>query len=176
MGKVLEYFSNLWYSLIRIVYSRGVNYMKKYSALEIAEWFLNQNNYMQSITDTEYMTNLKLQKLLYYAQGIYLSKYKKPLFHEKIYAWEHGPVIKEVYNKYKSFGGKGIEFDGSAIEFPDEIDKFLESIYNRFGQYSAWKLRNMTHKEEPWLSTKQNDEIKTDVIKKYFESNNYGLC
>ena len=45
----------------------------------------------------------------------------------------------------------------------------LESVYEEFGQYSAWKLRNMTHKETPWLSTKKNDVIRLDVIEKYFK-------
>lgn len=176
MKKMLVYCANLCYSLFRIGYSKGVGKMKKYSALEIAEWFLNQNNYMQSITDTEYMTNLKLQKLLYYAQGIYLAKYDKPLFKERILAWEHGPVIKEVYDEYKSFGGNGIQFEGSSIAFADDIENFLEKIYNHFGQYSAWKLRNMTHEETPWLKTKQNSEIKIDLMKEYFKNNNHGLC
>lgn len=146
------------------------------SAKSVAEWFLNQNNFMQSITDTEYITNLKLQKLLYYAQGVYLAKYNKPLFKEKILAWEHGPVVKEVYDQYKKFGGNGIEFNGSNIRFSEEIEQFLEMIYNYFGQYSAWKLRNMTHEEAPWLKTAQNAEIKTGLMRDYFKEHNYGLC
>lgn len=145
------------------------------SAKLVAEWFLNKNNYMQNVTDTEDMTNLKLQKLLYYAQGLYLAQYNKPLFREKILAWEHGPVIKEVYDQYKSFGGNGIKFSGSNISFADNIEEFLEKIYNRFGQYSAWKLRNMTHEEEPWQKTEQNSEIKTNIMKEYFRKNTYGL-
>lgn len=148
----------------------------KISANEIAEWFLNKNNYMQNITDTENITNLKLQKLLYYAQGIYLAENDKPLFNEKIIAWEHGPVVKEVYDKYKKFGGNGIEFVGSNISFSDGIESFLEKIYNHFAQYSAWKLRNMTHDENPWIATQQNYEIKHDLLKEFFKNNSYGLC
>ena len=43
-----------------------------------------------------------MQKILYFAQGIHLAEFGSPLFTNKIYAWEYGPVIKEVYHKFKS--------------------------------------------------------------------------
>ncbi len=49
------------------------------------------------------VTNLKLQKLIYYAQGIALGNYTEKLFGENILAWEHGPVVKEIYDKYKVY-------------------------------------------------------------------------
>ena len=48
------------------------------------------------------LTNMKLNKLLYFAQGYYLKKYGRPLFDNAIEAWEHGPVVPEVYSAYKS--------------------------------------------------------------------------
>jgi uncharacterized phage-associated protein len=50
------------------------------------------------------MSNLKLQKLMYYAQGFSLVLFNKPLFPERIEAWIHGPVIPAVYHKYKGYG------------------------------------------------------------------------
>ena len=50
------------------------------------------------------ISNLKMQKLLYYAQGHFLATYKKPLFDDKIEAWKYGPVVKEVYDKFKIYG------------------------------------------------------------------------
>ena len=41
------------------------------------------------------LTNMKLNKLLYFAQGYYLKKYGRPLFDNAIEAWEHGPVVPE---------------------------------------------------------------------------------
>ena len=45
-----------------------------YRAIEIARWFLIRN-YMEEQQDEEVekMTNLKIQKLLYYAQGVHLA-------------------------------------------------------------------------------------------------------
>jgi uncharacterized phage-associated protein len=50
------------------------------------------------------LTNLKLQKLLYYCQINSLKKYKTPLFDDVIEAWDYGPVISSVYKQYKPFG------------------------------------------------------------------------
>lgn len=142
-----------------------------YSAIDIAKWFIVRSNsdYNIGCTD-ELISNLKLQKLLYYAQGCVLALTDKPLFKENIMAWEHGPVVAEVYQTFKSFEGKGIslskDFDINIID--EGIRNILESVYTEFGQYSAWKLRNMTHEEEPWKQTKKNNIISNDLIKSFF--------
>ena len=80
-----------------------------YKASEIAKWFIARNkaDYEMGYTD-ELITNLKLQKLLYYAQGCVMALTDEPLFDEDIQAWEHGPVVPEIYHKYKSYGKSGI--------------------------------------------------------------------
>lgn len=141
-----------------------------YKATEIANWFLSYNDYLREIEDedTEYISNLKLQKLLYYAQGSYLSIYDKPLFKESIEAWRHGPVVYSVYQKYKKFGSSGIDkFDKSDID--KETESLLKEVYKIFGKYSAWGLREMTHQEDPWKETDINQVISNEKIKKYFK-------
>ena len=143
-----------------------------YKATEIANWFLSYNDYLREIEDedTDYISNLKLQKLLYYAQGSYLSIYDKPLFKESIEAWRHGPVVDSVYQKYKKFGSSGIdEFDKSDID--KETESLLKEVYKIFGKYSAWGLREMTHQEDPWKETDINQVISNEKIKKYFNLN-----
>ena len=54
--------------------------------------------------DESDMTNMKLNKLLYYAQGIHLARTGHPLFRDQIEAWQHGPVVPSVYQQYKEFG------------------------------------------------------------------------
>lgn len=140
-------------------------------AVDVAKWFLARNKYDYDFGCTdELISNLKLQKLLYYAQGCVLALTDKPLFEEDIVAWEHGPVVPEIYHLYKSNGKDGIpfneQFDESSID--QETQNILESVYNEFAQYSAWKLRNMTHEETPWQETAKNDVIPKGSIKKYF--------
>lgn len=145
-----------------------------HSAADVAKWFLSRNNVEAMISEAEDISNLKLQKLLYYAQGSVLAITGKPLFDDAIVAWEHGPVVVDVYHEYRGNGRNGIPFNDSLEpkeQYTQEESSILESVYEEFGQYSAWKLRNMTHKETPWLSTNKNEVIRLDVIKKYFKEN-----
>ncbi|MEM9215382.1 MAG: type II toxin-antitoxin system antitoxin SocA domain-containing protein [Cyanobacteria bacterium P01_F01_bin.150] len=64
-------------------------------------------NYFLSLMDEDagdLISNLKLQKLVHYAQGIHLALYDKALFPETIEAWTHGPVVPELYHRYEKFG------------------------------------------------------------------------
>ena len=142
----------------------------KYSALQIAEWFLNYNRKQMNEEDAEYITNLKLQKLLYYAQGCYIALTDNPLFKEDILAWEHGPVVNEVYQKYKINGARGIQYDEKFCENIDEqTQNILKQVYEVFGSYSAWALRKETRQEAPWQNTIRNDIIDLGLIKEYFK-------
>jgi uncharacterized phage-associated protein len=118
------------------------------------------------------ISNLKLQKLLYYAQGFNLAVNKKPLFADKIYAWEHGPVVQTVYHQFKEHGGNSIpkpkSFDFSVFN-PKERE-VLDEVYRIFGQFSAWKLRNMTHEEDPWKNTARDAVITHEAMRTFFKT------
>lgn len=121
-----------------------------YAALTVAKYFL-------SITDRkesgDLISNLKLQKLLYYAQGYSVALYgvKNPLFPEKVYAWKHGPVVKRTYHHYSSYGDEALPAE-AAPALDDGTRAFLDEIYRVYGRFSAWALREMTHRESPWLN------------------------
>lgn len=143
-----------------------------YDVNDIARWFLQYNQAEQKISgdDVEGISNLKLQKLLYYAQGVYLAMYDEPLFNENIVAWQHGPVVVSIYEKYKRFKARSIEeADVSPVIVDSKAENILIWVYNEFGKYTAWALRNMTHEETPWKSTPQNGIISRDLIKNYFK-------
>jgi len=142
---------------------------RKLTCFDVAQYFLS----MVDEDEGDYMTNLKLQKLLYYAQGFHLSCYDTPLFDENIEAWAHGPVIPELYFEYREFGPTPIPIpeDIDFAKFDDETRKFLDEIYSIFGQYSAWKLREMTHGEPPWQEANNignNTIISHESLKDYF--------
>lgn len=119
------------------------------------------------------LTNLKLQKLLYYAQGCHLAIFDKPLFEESIEAWEHGPVVPEVYHQFKACGRRPIEDTfGDDVSLSDEAAEFLNVVLEKFGQYSASRLVGMTHQEEPWLSHYEsglNVEIDKKTMREFFK-------
>lgn len=141
---------------------------KEVKALEVAKVFLCFSNENRTADDSDNVTQMKLQKLLYYAQGYYLAEYGEPLFKEKIYAWEHGPVVKEVYDVYKIYGRNEIIDYNTENNVDTEYLPFLSKIYDRFGKYTAYELRNKTHSESPWKNTNFNQEIKLSVIESFF--------
>lgn len=140
-----------------------------HDVMDIANWFIFYNN-SKDVDGGDEVSNLKLQKLLYYAQSAFLTMKEKALFNASIRAWEHGPVVPEVYAKYKEYGSTGIvEFDPEKLKnIDEETEALLISVYNIFGEYSAWGLRNLTHSEEPWATTEQNEVIQHKKMKKTF--------
>ena len=118
------------------------------------------------------ISHLKLQKLLYYCQGFYLAIYDKPLFPERIEHWAHGPVVPDVYHKYSHHGDSAIPMPDDLVtsEFTKEHKDIMADVYKYYGQYSAWALRDMTHKEPPWLNTAPNEEITKEQLSMYFKT------
>lgn len=135
-------------------------------ALEAANYFLSKTD--EEAGDT--ISNLKLQKLLYYAQGVHLAKYGKPLFNEPIQAWIHGPVVPVVYHQFKRYEENSIPRPRKSPDFFGKEKMVLDSVYRVYGQFSAWKLRNFTHDEPPWKNTPQGGTIAPSVLKSYFKT------
>ena len=138
------------------------------TAKDVAEYFLSLNN--PELGDS--ISNLKLQKLCYYAQGFHLALNDgKPLFRDSIAAWQHGPVIPQLYHEYKSYGGNPIPPpEHPKINADSKTGKFLSEVFDAYGQFSAWKLRDMTHGEPPWKDTPSGGSISHESMREYFAS------
>ena len=121
----------------------------------------------------ELITNLKLQKLLYYHQGFHLALFGKPLFEEQIEAWTYGPVVPSIYFKYQEYGNNVINIEGIT---PVELDPQEELLFNEvmrvYGAYSAIGLMHMTHNEFPWISTRigKGSVIEVEKMQQYFKT------
>jgi uncharacterized phage-associated protein len=141
---------------------------KQLSCYDVANYFLSLVD--EDIGDS--ITNLKLQKLLYYAQGFSLVLFNKPLFKENIEAWAHGPVVPQIYHKYKEYGAKPLEPPPTMdfAMYDGDVKDLLNKVYELYGQFSAWKLRDMTHEEDPWIkgNNRVDKIIKEDDLKRYF--------
>lgn len=139
------------------------------SCYDAAKYFLAQ----ASEEAGDLISNLKLQKLVYYAQGFHLALYDEPLFPEAIEAWTHGPVVPDLYRHYKKYGTGAIpcpEYIDFSI-YDEKTKSLLDEVYSVFGQFAAWKLRNMTHEEYPWKLAAQNSgKISHQSLKKYFKT------
>jgi uncharacterized phage-associated protein len=119
-----------------------------YKVLDIANKILKYG-----ADNEELITNLKLQKLLYYMQGFHLAYFGTPLFDSDIEAWQYGPVVPSVYYKYSVHGANGIEPEGLVIKLEAQEEKLFNQVLNVYGDYSAIGLMNMTHNESPWKTT-----------------------
>jgi uncharacterized phage-associated protein len=114
------------------------------SCFDIANYFISLANETGS-----FVSNLKLQKLVYYAQAWHLAIEETPLFEEDFEAWVHGPVIPTLYQKYKPFSWHPID-EPAEINLPTTIRSFLEDVSAEYFACDAYELEQMTHIEDPW--------------------------
>ena len=147
------------------------------TCFDVANWFLVH----QDRTAGDTISNLKLQKLCYYAQGFSLALIGEPMFAEPIEAWQHGPVIPQLYRKYKTYDVASIPapvtpIDAIDAQFTEDQLEVLKSVSEVYGQFSAWKLRDITHQEPPWLMHYEvedyvhNEIIQTSDMANYFKT------
>jgi len=141
--------------------------MPTVSVSDVAKYFLTLGD--EEVGDS--ISNLKLQKLVYYAQGFHLAINNEPLFADTIEAWAHGPVVPSLYHDYKDSGSLSIpvptDFDINKLS--RVVRELLDEVYKVYGQFSAWKLRNMTHEEPPWKDAYgKTGIISQRAMKEYF--------
>lgn len=139
-----------------------------YSVFDIAEYVIKRCN-----EQGKSISNLKLQKILYFIQAEFLVRTGEPIFEEPIEAWDFGPVVSCVYRKYRVFGGANIPYydDGRGFPFESSAKSVLDEIIDSCADLSASKLVEMTHKQAPWKDAYVplvSNIISTDSIKKYF--------
>lgn len=112
------------------------------------------------------LTNLKLQKLLYYIQVSSLKQLNRLAFNNHIEAWKYGPVIPEVYYNYNSYGRNVITIDQPIFSLESQQLKIItDKVIEDKGQYTGIALMRMTHKDQPWKTAKeQSDKIITEEM------------
>lgn len=120
------------------------------------------------------LTPLKLQKILYLAQGWSYAWDNKPLFMNSFYfyAWGYGPVNIEVYNYFKKYGRSEIPKDEALTNIADEsARKTLEAVWKMYCNYDELKLVSIVCDQTPWINSFQNETIiRNEDIKEYFQS------
>lgn len=142
--------------------------MQMYNVLDIAKYIIfycRRRGYL--------ITNLKLQKLLYFIQAEFLVSIGAPCFNEEIEAWDFGPVVPEVYHEYKSFGNSNIILpEDDELPFIRETDRNrIKGMVDEGAQYSASDLVRITHNQAPWKNAYKryyNNVITKDAIQDYF--------
>lgn len=158
-----------------------------YSALEVARHIINYAN-----SNDQLLSNLKLQKLLYFVQAEFLTSQGRTCFTDDIEAWNFGPVVPAVFREFKIFGSFHIppvkhyyvEDESQPfnfrrvvfydIEITDEDKTVIDEVVDYFADCSSVELTDLTQKQLPW----QNAYIKhlkivisPQSIKEYFTKN-----
>ena len=138
--------------------------MNRYVALAVAKYILS----------LQPMTNLRLQKTLYFIQVAFLLTRERGIFDDEIEAWQYGPVVPSVYNEYKyssrniltynremeielfeTFRNLGITNE-NIIEEVDRLDRDFESVdliqemLGRLENFTDWQLVEKTHTYAIW--------------------------
>jgi uncharacterized phage-associated protein len=141
------------------------------TVFDIADWFL-----ARAKSENKPLKHMKLQKLVYFAYGWYLAYFDEPLFGEPICAWQHGPVVEELYQRYKSFKKYPIEIDGIASPHVDAgVLSILVDVWESYSSCTGSHLRNITHcPDSPWSKVynrmDRNIRIPTSDIQEYFKA------
>lgn len=137
------------------------------------------------INSGEVLSNLKLQKLLYYIQAWHLVFEDTSLFDNKFEAWVHGPVSRDLFDRFSSNKSlySDIHLDDIRDNFsPASLNEETRSHINRvlsvYAKFSGSQLEEMTHREEPWAKAREGVQpwercskvIDEQVMKSYYSA------
>jgi len=135
-----------------------------YRASQVAETIIDLSR-KRAISD---LTNLKLQKLLYYCQAWHLALNDTPLFSEEIEGWIHGPAVPRVFGEFKEYRWSVIARAVTPVQDAAVIHHVNE-VLALYGKYGATQLERLTHSEQPWIQARRGlspDEPSRNVIPK----------
>lgn len=124
------------------------------------------------------ITNLVLQKIMYYVQGYFLKKFNLLAFNSNINKWPYGPVVPDAYYDYYINGAKPIYIDEEFRDtYLNNINNkkhsvLLNKIIDSCMEMSASTLVEKTHCEKPWSSTQMRSEISENKILDFFNEEN----
>jgi hypothetical protein len=123
----------------------------KYDVIELSEKLVE----LASELDLS-ISNLQLQKILYYVQGNYLKTYKRKAFKETIECWEYGPVVKRAWKFFSYYGQEPIKKFGNTIKLRNDEIALFKKILEDCLNLNVWDLVEKTHMEFPWKNAYDN--------------------
>ena len=146
-----------------------------YKAIEIANWFI-----YKIAESGDLATHLKIQKLLYFAEGWTQVLLNRELFEEDMQAWAHGPAVPEVYQVFKGYGWNPLPVPKKKdlARINGDIKEVLADVLDAYGDYSAKRLEDLTHREDPWKDVRGEvapearceKVIPKSAIRKYYKA------
>ena len=139
-----------------------------YDALDVAEYVIHYEH-----SQDRSISNLRLQKLLYFVQAQFWVTHNRACFSDAMQAWKFGPVIPVVYRKYMFYGS--LDFPQALVTETDKIDDddqaLIQEALKQCAQYSTSTLIALTHGQQPWKEAYAREGDKTispDSMQAYF--------
>lgn len=145
---------------------------KEYNGLTIADYFIEK-----ALGEQKTITNMSVLKMIYFVQGFGFQILKRQLIKDDFYAWQWGPVAREVYYAFQKYGAKTITATSgyymdelTELKTHPEIIEILDKIYKLRG-VNPFVLSEKTHSPGgPWSRTAPYQKIDVDLIRDYFSS------
>ena len=141
-------------------------------AIDVANFFIDRMKY----TDDP-MTNARVNKFLYFAQGHCLARLGVTLFDDDIEAWRYGPVVREVYDKFRTYEKNPIQSvseEYSLDIFTSEQITLLNDVIAKYNRYSTGNLISISHTvNSPWDKARSkcaNHIIEDHDMRSWFEN------
>ncbi|EJT6340411.1 MAG: DUF4065 domain-containing protein [Clostridium perfringens] len=134
-----------------------------YSAIDVANHVVNF-----SLDNNQEITNLKLQKLLYYIEAAFLVERDESCIFQNFKCWRHGPVVPDVYTNFRVYLNKPIDEYQEESNINSEDIELINRVVSSNFRFDPWELVDRTHEEDPWLKTNSNETIAKSKIKEYF--------
>lgn len=138
------------------LYLKQSNQIKMNSIHDIADYIILR---VKSEDKYASLINLKLQKLLYYVQAWSYGINKRPMFNGEFEAWVHGPVNREIYNRFNptKYLYSEINIDDCLnhnVSLSSEDEEFVNFVLENYLKYSGAELERLSHSEKPWIITR----------------------
>ena len=130
-----------------------------YKAMELSTYIVSK-----CIKEDCPISNLQLQKILYYIQKAFLDRGDRA-FSDNIEAWQFGPVVPNVYDHYCGYGAMPISFSSLKYDVAKEDKQLIDSIVESKRVLAPWDLVEETHKKGgAWDKTYKNGSGSHEVI------------
>lgn len=115
--------------------------------MDVASYIFNR--YFE--TKGERIDEMKLHKMLYFAQRESLIQNDEPLFSETFYGWKFGPILKEIRNVYR----ENAFLDTIREEVVCRIKPIMDKIFEEYADKDSWSLSRLTHGEISWKNSRK---------------------
>lgn len=139
-----------------------------YRALDVAKYVINYEH-----SQGREVSNLRLQKLLYFIQVLVIVETGGPCFPDEVQAWTVDPIIPNVYHIFKIFGSWDIKEKEETTLIEDKIADYIKEMVDYCKDFPTSQLVEITHKQSPWIQARKRglkSVITTNSLRDYFKA------